>query len=262
VHDAARNPVGDTTLPVQVRLFDSFEGGAELCRGEATGADHGHFTVLLPAACTAAVHANPAVFVQVIVDSTLLGRSSSNRFVQGTGDDAVLPARLANTQSAGWANRGGSRARAWRGCTPLVGAWGPASASDNQHSYYELVALMRLVTWRLHDRVPPPWRAQAAARSSRAGRAGIVRGGWGAPRPSTSEHGAEPDAGGRRAARRPRPDVSACGRPFAAERGRWGHRLLRCNLARRRDGSGGQALPKASASRRDRVSSRGLLKAD
>jgi hypothetical protein len=33
---------------------------------------------------------------------------------------------------------------------------------------------------------------------SRAGRAGVRSGGGGVPRPSTSEHGAEPDAGGRR----------------------------------------------------------------
>jgi hypothetical protein len=66
---------------------------------------------------------------------------------------------------------------------------------------------------------PPPRRAQAGARSSRAGRARIVRVGKGVPRPSTGEHGAEPDVWGRRDARRTRRDRTGWEGRSAAEHG-------------------------------------------
>jgi hypothetical protein len=131
-----------------------------------------------------------------------LERRPSGRHNEGI-DGSELTAEVGRTRVA----RAGIVAAQIRRCVSTARGSEPADARE------------KLAPPEPNTHGPPPRRAQAAARSSRAGRARIVRDARGVPRPSTGEHGAEPDVWGRRDARRTRPDRPGCEGRSAAEHG-------------------------------------------
>ncbi len=67
----------DGARDVTIRMFDADAGGAEVCTTVAAGTavTAGRFRIALGAACVAAVHANPELWVQVEVGGANLGRT-------------------------------------------------------------------------------------------------------------------------------------------------------------------------------------------
>jgi hypothetical protein len=75
--DAAGTPLTGMQN-IQLTLFDAATAGNQVCSAGPSGvtlASGGAFQVVLPAACTSAIHANPDLWIEVFVGGNSLGRT-------------------------------------------------------------------------------------------------------------------------------------------------------------------------------------------